>query len=112
MTVVCEDGTLRLEIKRHVWKWMDEPCGQWHEEAFDLPNQDDWFVRQEHAFLDVVDGKAAPLCSLQEGWQSLRVNRAALKSVDGDGSWQTIESQTATAAFASVRSPVAAIVTG
>lgn len=32
ITVVCEDGTLRLEIKRNLWKWMTEPCGPWHEE--------------------------------------------------------------------------------
>lgn len=110
MTVVCEDGTLRLEIKNHSWKWMDEPCGKWHEETFNLPNQDDWFVRQEQAFLDVVEGKAAPLCSLHEGWQSLRVNRAALASMDGDGTWQSIDPLRAVAgsAMTGVATPTAA----
>ncbi len=102
MTVVCENGTMRLEIKDHRWRWMDQPCGQWQEEKFDLPNQDDWFTRQENAFLDVVEGNAAPLCTLAEGWQSLRVNRAALASMDSDGTWQTIDPIRATSHITTV----------
>lgn len=91
ITVVCQDGTLRLEIKRHTWKWMDEPCGTWHEEVAPIVAQDDWFIRQEHAFLDQLEGVAAPLCSLQDAWQTLRVNRAALASMDAGGAWQHVE---------------------
>lgn len=90
ITVVCSEGTLRLETKRSRWAWMTEPCGKWTEQTFQLPNQDDWFIRQEHAFLDHVEGKAAPLCSLAEGWQTLRVNRAALSSMDDDGAWRDV----------------------
>jgi len=92
ITVVCEGGTLRLEVRQHKWKWMTEPCGRWEEETAVITDQDDWFTRQEHAFLDHVEGLAPPLCSLYEGRQTLRVNRAALASADHDGAWQTIES--------------------
>lgn len=91
ITVVCEEGTLRLEIKNHVYKWMSKPCSQWEEQAFDLPNQDDWFIRQENAFLDYLEGKAEPLCTLHDAWQTLRVNRAALASMKQDGQWMTVE---------------------
>lgn len=92
ITVVCEGGTLRMEIKRHRWMWMSEPSGQWHEHTTPLADQDDWFLRQENAFLDHLEGLAEPLCSLREGWQTLRVNRAALESADHDGQWQTVTS--------------------
>jgi len=42
--------------------------------------RDDLFVAQAARFLDVVEGKAMPPCSLVEGVQSLRVNLAALRS--------------------------------
>lgn len=90
ITVVCEGGTLRMEIKRHRWLWMSEPSGEWHEHATPLADQDDWFVRQQDAFLDHIEGLADPLCSLREGWQTLRVNRAALASADKGGAWQQI----------------------
>ena len=91
ITVVCSDGTLRLETRLNRWRWMTEPCGAWQEQVFELPNQDDWFIRQEHAFLDHVEGKQPPLCSLAEGWQTLRVNRAALSSMDDGGGWRNVE---------------------
>jgi predicted dehydrogenase len=90
ITVVCSEGTLRLETRRHRWLWMNEPCGAWQEQAFELPNQDDWFIRQEHAFLDHVEGNHPPLCSLADGWQTLRVNRAALSSMDDGGAWRDV----------------------
>jgi predicted dehydrogenase len=90
ITVVCTGGTLRLETRLNRWTWMTEPCGAWQEQAFELPNQDDWFIRQEHAFLDHVEGKSPPLCSLAEGWQTLRVNRAALSSMDDGGAWRDV----------------------
>lgn len=92
LTVVCEHGTLRLEIKRHLWKWVAEPLGQWIERPTEVREHDDWFRLQEHAFLDCVETRGEPLCSLHEGWQTLRVNRAALRSAREDGAWQRVAS--------------------
>ena len=89
--VVCEEGTLRLEIKDHRWRWMDQPNGKWNVETAGIAEYDEWFTLQEQAFLDYVEGDAAPLCSLAEGWQTLRVNRAALKSARDAGAWQVVE---------------------
>ena len=93
LTLACENGTARLELHRHAWRWMTSPDTDWHEETFALADQDDWFTRQEHAWLDVLEGKAAPLCTLDEGLQSLRVNRAALDSAASDQKWHRLNAE-------------------
>lgn len=82
MTVVCEHGTVRFEAHENRWRWMAEPAqtNQWKDEVFPPMQRDDIFIRQAHAFLDAVDGKAKLLCTLDEGLQTLRVNLAALAS--------------------------------
>ena len=89
-TVVCERGTLRCEFHQHRWGRMTEAGGAWEQETIEPLERDALFVAQANAFLDAVEGKAAPPCSLDEGIQTLRVNLAALESV-GRGTWQTIE---------------------
>ncbi|MBW3540737.1 MAG: Gfo/Idh/MocA family oxidoreductase [Planctomycetes bacterium] len=86
LTVLCERGGLRLEA--HVGRWLSctEPGAPWQvEEEFRL-ERDDLFVRQANAFLDQLAGMAEPACSLTEALQTLRVNLAALKSLE-TGAW-------------------------
>jgi predicted dehydrogenase len=92
-TVVCERGTARLEYHEHRWRWMVQPGGPWHDEPMAPLERDTLFVAQANTFLDAVEGKAAPPCTLEEGLQTLRVNLAALASVDR-GAWQAIEGGT------------------
>lgn len=89
ITVNCERGTVRGEFHNNRWLWMHEPGGAWTEEAFGPQERDTPFIAQAHAFLDAVEGKAATLCPLAEGVQTLRVNLAALASVD-QGTWQVV----------------------
>lgn len=89
MTVVCAGGTARCEFHENRWRWLTTPGGTWHDEPIAPLERDALFVRQAHAFLDAVEGKAAPLCPLDEAIQTLHVNRAALASV-ASGGWQTI----------------------
>jgi predicted dehydrogenase len=91
ITVVCEHGTLRGEFHEHRWRWMTRPEESWHDEKIGPLERDTMFVAQAKAFLDAIEGKAAPPCSLEEGLQTLRVNLAALASVDR-GSWQQLSS--------------------
>jgi len=90
VTVVCRRGTARLEVHEQRWRWMTEPGGTWRDEPFALADRDDWFTRQEAAFLDVLEGRAEPLCTLNEGAQTLKVNLAALASADDGGAWKTV----------------------
>ena len=89
ITVVCQQGTVRFEFHRNRWRWMtcsDEP---WHDELGQPLERDALFVRQANRFLDALEGRELPLCSLDEGIQTLRVNLAALASVE-QGTWQII----------------------
>jgi len=90
LTVVCERGTVCCEFHEHRWRWMVDPGGAWHDEPIAPLERDTMFIAQANAFLDAVEGKAAPPCTLEEGIQTLRVNLAALASVER-GAWQTIE---------------------
>lgn len=89
ITVVCERGTVRYELHHNRWRWMEQPNGEWQEEVFALPERDDWFIRQEEAFLDALEGKREPLCSLAEGVQTLRANLAVLASARA-GRWEMV----------------------
>ena len=87
ITVVCEQGTCRLELHHHRWMWMTRPDTAWQEESFAGLERDDLFVAQANAFLDMIDGRAEPSCTLQEAVQTLRTNLAVLASAE-DGTWK------------------------
>ncbi len=89
VTVVCENGTARFENHACRWRWMSRPEQPWHDETLvELP-RDALFIAQANGFLDAIEHGAPPLCTLDQGIQTLRVNLAALAS-SRDGSWQTI----------------------
>ncbi len=89
LTVICERGTVRWESHAQRWRWVIEPDESWHDEPYEPQPRDAAFVTQANRFLDAVEGQSSLLCSLEEGEQTLRVNLAALASVE-QGGWQTI----------------------
>ena len=89
ISVVCRQGTARFELHRHRWRWMVEPEGPWHDEDFGPIERDSLFVAQANAFLDCVEGVAPPVCTLDEGLDTLRANLAALASAQ-ERRWQTV----------------------
>lgn len=92
ITVICEKGTCRCQLYKHSWAWMTEPDTDWHEETFDDFARDDMFIDQSNAFLDLLEGKRKPTCSLQEAAQSLSANLQVLASVE-DGTWKRVGSE-------------------
>jgi predicted dehydrogenase len=90
ISVICDGGTVRCEIHNNRWLWMQQPGDPWQEEAFGKSERDTPFIAQALAFLDAVEGRAPPLCTLAEGRQTLKVNLAILESVERQ-TWQTIE---------------------
>jgi predicted dehydrogenase len=82
VTVVCERGTVRWESHQNRWRWIAGPDDAWHDEPHDPQARDAAFIAQAHAFMDAVQGHAVPPCSLSEGLQTLRVNLAALASLE------------------------------
>jgi predicted dehydrogenase len=92
LTVVCEGGTARFEFHEHRWRWLTTPGDPWQIDAIEPLERDALFIHQANTFLDVVEGKRPPACSLDEGLQTLKVNLAALASVKARA-WQPIESK-------------------
>ncbi len=88
-TIVCESATVRIDYSRKRWSYVEQIEGPWIHHEVDLADRDALYERQAHAFLDAVEGNLPPLCSLAEGWQTLRVNLAALKSLCERG-WVTL----------------------
>jgi predicted dehydrogenase len=79
-TVACERGTVRFEAHKGALAWMDSPGGEWQVETFQPLERDTPFIRQANHFMDFIEGKCEPACSLDEGIQTLRVNLAALEA--------------------------------
>lgn len=80
ITVICEKGTARFELHNARWMSMVEPGTDWKLEFQFSLERDDIFVHQANLFLDVLEGKAAPACTVAEGLQTLRVNMAVLSA--------------------------------
>lgn len=89
LTVIGDRGACRWELHQNRWRWMLKAGDSWQDEEFGPAERDTVFVRQANAFLDMLDGKRPPLCSLDEAIQTLRVNLAILAAVQ-EGSWQRI----------------------
>ena len=89
LTVICERGTARFEVHGNRWQWMSSPGGVWQDGLSQLLERDELFIRQANLFLDAAEGQRPPTCNLTAGLQTLRVNLAALRSVE-TGTWQTI----------------------
>ena len=82
ITVICEAGTHCFQVQESRWRSMIAPGGAWSQGMTQALERDELFSRQANLFLDAMDRRQPPLCSLEEGWQSLRVNLAALASLE------------------------------
>ena len=80
MTVLCEKGATRWELKGHRWLSAKENGGDWTEEESFVHERDDYYILQANVFLDLLDGKADPLCPLADGIDTLHSILAILKS--------------------------------
>ena len=86
ITVACERGTARLDLHASLWRSVREPGEPWTDHVGPAPDRDRPFVAQADAFLDAVEGKSRPLCTLAEGIATLRTNLAILESA-ATGGW-------------------------
>lgn len=90
LTVNCERGIVRWEPHQRRWRWMVVPDEPWHDEPHEPLDRDTPFLLQAQSFLDAIEGKSTPLCTLAEGIQTLNVNLAALASLE-QTCWKTVE---------------------
>jgi predicted dehydrogenase len=76
----AETGSVRVEFHAQRWGTMARGLSEWTWHAAPLPERDQLFVAQAHAFLDGCAGQPQLLCTLEEGRQTLRFNLACLRS--------------------------------
>ncbi len=79
ITVICENGTARFDYQRNRWGWLTEPEGDWEYENFTI-GRDDLFTHQANAFLNAIEGKSAPACTIAEAEHTLKTCLTILKS--------------------------------
>lgn len=89
LTVVCTQGTVRCQLHRNRWCWMEKPDEPWQEESAGKLERDTIFIAQANAFLDALDGNSPPHCTLAEGVETLRAMRAAFASLES-AAWETV----------------------
>ena len=89
ITVVCERGTARFEVHHNRWRWQTAPDGAWQDESIPPLERDTLFVRQANGFLDAIEGRAEPLCTVAEAACTLGANLAVLRSAE-TRTWQTL----------------------
>jgi predicted dehydrogenase len=81
ITVVCEKATCRYEPEKSRWRWMAQPKGDWvYCSDTMFTERDKLYQRQAALFLDSIDNRTRPLCSLSEAEQSLRINLMLLEN--------------------------------
>lgn len=73
-------GSVQIRIPEHRYGVFLHGDADWRWSEPQLADRDDWFRRQAQRFLDLLAGRAAPSCTLDEAVRTLEVNSAALKS--------------------------------
>lgn len=88
ITVVGEAGTARYESHNNRWRWMTEPGGTWQDQPAGPLERDQLFINQANSFIDAIQRKSEPACSLSEATETLHAILAILNSCQTH-SWQT-----------------------
>lgn len=73
-------GSVRVELHTARWGTIARGKTDWTWHAAPVASRDAIFTDQANAFLNGCEGRPQPLCTLEEGIQTLRFNLAALQS--------------------------------
>ena len=82
LLVHCERGSVKIELHAQRWGVFRHGAAEWEWHQRQIIERDDFFTDQANAFLDGMEGKPTPLCTFDEGVQTLKFNLAALRSSD------------------------------
>lgn len=95
ITVSAEQGLVRFESHRDRWRWLAYPGDSWHDETVPPQPRDGLLQLQADLFIKALDDQAtyaqpgSPLCSLDEGVQTLKASLAAL-SLAREAPWRSL----------------------
>ena len=79
VTIVGEEGTIECHFDPHRLRSASGAAGPWKEALFDV-DRNDMFVGVAREFLAMIDGGAAPSCTIADGVRVLRCVEAARES--------------------------------
>lgn len=91
--IIAERGTYRIGLDTPHLDVYDGARGEWTQGRARRGDQDDTFLEQTEHFLDCIEGRDTPRCSLEEGEQTLRTILATLESADGDGRFVKVRTE-------------------
>ena len=89
-TLVCERGTLRLELCANRLRIMDRPDGEWEDEISNAFQRDNIFVSQANSFLDAIEGQPSISCTIDEAKHTIGCQMALLEEANQLPRWQTV----------------------
>ena len=89
-TLICDRGTLRLELFANRLRIMDRPNGEWRDELNNAFQRDDAFVEQAHSFLDAIEGQFSVACTIDEAQRTLNCQLALLEEAKQLPRWQNV----------------------
>ena len=89
-TLVCERGTLRLELCANRLRIMDRPDGDWEDEISNAFQRDDIFVSQANSFLDAIEGQPSIACTIDEAKHTTSCHTALLEEAKQSPRWQYV----------------------
>ena len=85
LQVIADAGTIRLDGECDALEVFVDSTGEWTPGSARRSDRDDVFRDQARHFIDCIQGKAQPRCTVEEAEQTLRTVLAAFESADSDG---------------------------
>jgi len=89
VTVNGDQGTIQADLVEEKWRVMDQINGPWRDQPAPSLERDEIFTIQANSFLDTIEGKSQPLCTLCEGLHTLQADLAVLRAAD-EHTWQFV----------------------
>jgi predicted dehydrogenase len=87
ITVVCDRGTARFEYHLARWSWLEKPDTPWENDSLTCFERDTIFVHQANTFLDALEGKQPPPCTVLDAARTLKVNLAVIQASTDKSQW-------------------------
>ena len=91
LTINGTQGSLRARFHEHCWDRATKPDAGWSSHALPPLSPVEWFTRQAETFLDVIEKKQVPPCSLTEGVTTLHAVQATLQAGTPQRGWVNVK---------------------